>query len=181
MRRAVALVVVLLLAACGGSPAKEEPAPAKKGAFAVARLQPKNGSNVRGFISFTQNGDKVAVAGDFYELFPGAHSIYIHEVGNCTSPNAASVGPVWNAVGNTGAPTGALPELFAGSEGRANISMTVRTLSVGTGRPDDVMGHSVVLYADVDRDPRAEFGVRNNRLACGVIREGTPLDLKNIL
>jgi len=172
---------LLLLAACGGSPAKDEPAPAKTGVFAVARLQPKNGSNVRGFISFSQTGDRVAVAGDFYELFPGAHSIYIHEVGNCTSPNAASVGPVWNVPGNNGKPTGQLPELFAGSEGRANISMTVRTLSVGTGRADDILGHSVVIYADVDRDPKAEFGVRNNRLACGVIQQGTPLDLKNLL
>lgn len=181
MKQAAALVALLLLAGCGGAPAKEEPAPAKSGATAVARLQPKNGSNVTGFISFTQTGDKVAVAGDFYELFPGAHSIYIHEVGNCTSPNAASAGPVWNVAGNTGPRTGALPELFAGSEGRANISMTVRTLSVGTGRPDDVMGHSVVLYADVDRDPKAEFGVRNSRLACGVIQPGTALDLKKLL
>jgi len=172
---------MLLLAACGGSPPKEEPAPPKTGATAEARLQPKNGSNVRGFISFTQTGDKVAVAGDFYELFPGAHSIYIHEVGNCTSPNAASAGPVWNVPGNSGKRTGELPDLFAGSEGRANISMTVRTLSVGTGRPDDVMGHSVVIYGDVDRDPRAEFGVRNNRLACGVIRPGAALDLKKLL
>ena len=181
MRQAAAPVVMLLLAACGGSPAKEEPAPPQKGVFAVARLQPKNGSNVRGFISFAQTGDKVAVAGDFYELFPGAHSIYIHAIGNCTSPNAASVGPVWNIPGNAGKPTGELPELFAGSEGRANISMTVRTLSVGTGRADDVIGHAVVLYADVDRDPKAEFGVKNNRLACGVIQQGTPLDLKNLL
>jgi len=142
---------------------------------------PANGSNVRGFISFTQTGDKVAVAGDFYELFPGAHSIYIHEVGNCRSANAASAGPVWNVPGNTGRRTGALPELFAGSEGRANISTSLRTISVGTGRPDDVMGRSVVIYADVETDPKAEFGVPNNRLACGVIEPSTGLDLMKLL
>ena len=180
MSRAAALVAVLLLASCGGAAPKDEPAPAKQGAMGVARLAPRNGSNVRGFISFTQNGDKVAVAGDFYELFPGAHSIYIHEIGNCNSPNGAGVGPVWNVPGNGGKRTGELPELFAGSEGRANISMSVRTLSVGTGRADDVMGHSVILYADVDRDPKAEFGVRNNRLACGVIEPSTGLDLKKL-
>jgi Cu-Zn family superoxide dismutase len=147
----------------------------------VARLTPKNGSNVRGFVSFTQTGDKVAVAGDFYELFPGAHSLYIHEVGNCNSPNAAGVGAIWNVPGNAGPRTGELPTLFAGSEGRANISMTVRTMSVGTGRPDDVMGHAVIIYADVDHDPRAEFGVRNNRLACGVVQPSTGLDLRNLL
>jgi Cu-Zn family superoxide dismutase len=180
VRRIALLAALTLLAAgCGGSPANEEPA--AKGAMGVARLAPRNGSNVRGFISFTQNGDKVAVAGDFYELFPGSHSLYIHEGGNCSSLNAASAGPVWNVPGNTGKRTGALPEVFAGSEGRANISMSLRTISVGTGKPDDVMGHSVVIYADVEPDPRAEFGVPNGRLACGVIQPSTGLDLKKLL
>lgn len=147
----------------------------------VARLVSKNGSTVRGLISFTQVGDKVAIAGDFYELFPGPHSIYIHEGGNCSSPNAASAGPVWNVPGNTGKRTGSLPEIFAGSEGRANIWMSLRTISVATGRPDDVMGHSVVIYAGVDPDPKAQFGVPNDRLACGVIEPSTGLDLKNLL
>jgi len=147
----------------------------------VARLDGRNGSTVHGYISFTQNGDKVAVAGDFYELYPGLHSIYIHEVGNCSSPNAASAGAVWNAAGNTGKRTGELPQVYAGTEGRANISTSLRTISVGTGRPDDVMGRSVVIYADIDRDPKAEFGVRNDRVACGVVKPSTGLDLKNIL
>ena len=147
----------------------------------VAKLTPRNGSNVRGFISFTQAGDKVAVAGDFYELTPGAHSIYIHEIGNCNSPNAASAGPVWNLPGNAGKRTGALPEVFAGSEGRANLSISSRAISVGTGRADDVLGRSVVLYANVDPDPQAQFGARNNRIACGVVQPSTGLDLKNLL
>jgi superoxide dismutase, Cu-Zn family len=181
LRRIVLLVALLLTAGCGGAPAKEEPPAAAKGAMGVARLMPKNGSNVRGFISFTQSGDKVAVAGDFYELFPGSHSIYIHEGGNCSSPNAASAGPVWNVPGNSGKRTGALPEVFAGSEGRANISMSLKTISVGTGKPDDVIGHSVVIYADVEPDPKAEFGVANGRLACGVVQPSTGLDLKKVL
>src|SRR5690348_7003516 len=179
VRRIAVFAVLLLAAGCGGTPAKEEPA-AKKGVMGVARLAPKNGSTVRGLISFTQMGDKVAIAGDFYELFPGPHSIYIHEGGSCGSPNAASAGPVWNVAGNGGKRTGALPELFAGSEGRANISTSSRTISVGTGRPDDVMGRSVVIYADVDPDPTAQFGVPNDRLACGVIQPSTGLDLKNL-
>jgi superoxide dismutase, Cu-Zn family len=175
------LAALLLAAGCGGTPPKEEPPAAAKGAMGVARLMPKNGSNVRGFISFTQSGDKVAVAGDFYDLFPGSHSIYIHEGGNCSSPNAASAGPVWNVPGNTGKRTGTLPEVFAGSEGRANLSMSLRTISVGTGKPDDVIGRSVVIYADVEPDPKTEFGVANGRLACGVIQPSTGLDLKKIL
>jgi Cu-Zn family superoxide dismutase len=179
VRIVAAVAVLLALVSCGGAPVQEGAA-AKKGAMGVARLMPRNGSTVRGFVSFTQAGDKVAVAGDFYELVPGSHSIYIHE-GNCSSRNAASAGPVWNLAGNTGKRTGALPEVFAGSGGRASISVSLPGISVGTGRPDDVMGRAVVLYADVDRDPKAQFGVPNNRVACGVIQPSTGLDLKNLL
>ena len=147
----------------------------------VARLEPRNGSTVRGLISFTQAGDKVAVAGDFYELTPGSHSIYIHEEGNCSSRNAASAGPVWNLPGNAGKRTGALPNVFAGPSGRAQVVVSLPMISVGTGKADDVIGHAVVLYADVDPDPRAQFGVPNNRIACGVVQPSTGLDLKNLL
>ena len=181
MRAIAAAAALVLVAGCGGTPAKED-APEKKGAMGVARVAPKNGSTVRGLISFTQVGDKVSVAGQFFELFPGAHSLYIHTIGNCSSLNAASAGPVWNVPGNTNKrPTGALPELFAGTEGHAEISMSLRTLSVGTGRPDDVIGRSVVVHADVDPDPKAEFGVRNGWIACGVIERSEGLDWKKIL
>ena len=152
----------------------------ESGPMAVARLTPKNGSTVRGLISFTQRGDKVAIAGSFVELFPGPHSVYIHTIGNCGSPNAASAGPVWNA-GDARAGekrTGDLPELTAGSEGRAELQASSAALSVGTGKPNDVIGHAVVIHAAVDPDPKVEFGVRNGWLACGVIERSQGFDLK---
>jgi Cu-Zn family superoxide dismutase len=153
------------------------------GPMAVARLTPKNGSTVRGLISFTQRGDKVAIAGNFVELFPGPHSVYIHAVGNCGSPNAASAGPVWNVAGAPAGEkrTGDLPELLAGSESRAELQTSSASLSVGTGKPNDVIGHAVVIHAGLDPDPKAEFGVRNGWLACGVIERSQGIDLKKLL
>jgi Cu-Zn family superoxide dismutase len=152
------------------------------GPMAVARLMPKNGSTVRGLVSFTQRGDKVAIAGNFVELFPGSHSLYIHAVGNCGSPNAASAGPVWNAAAEPAGSKriGDLPELLAGSEGRAELETSSASLSVGTGKPNDVIGHAVVVHAAVDPDPKPEFGVRNGWLACGVIERSQGLDLKKL-
>jgi superoxide dismutase, Cu-Zn family len=187
VKRTAAAAALFLLAACGSAPPLKEQSRAHRAstdehATAVARLVPKNGSTVRGVISFTQEGDKVAVEGQFFELFPGSHSLYIHQVGNCSSPNAASAGPVWNVAGNTSSQrTGVLPELFAGSEGRAEMATRLRTISVGTGRPNDVIGHSVVVHAAIDPDPKAEFGVHNGWLACGVIRRFEGPDWKNLL
>jgi Cu-Zn family superoxide dismutase len=179
---ALAVLALLALTSCGDTPAREDSKKdTKPSVMGVARLQPRNGSTVRGLISFTQKGDKVAVAGEFFELTPGSHSLYIHEVGNCSSRNAASAGPVWNLAGNTGRRTGALPDVFAAPSGRAQVVVSLPTISVATGRPDDVIGHAVVLYADVDPDPRAEFGVPNNRLACGVVEPSTGVDLKDLL
>ena len=181
MRALAAAVALILVAGCGGDPAKEAP-PAPKPVMGVARLTPKNSSTVRGFISFTQKGDKVEIAGDFFELYSGPHSLYIHEVGNCSSPNAASAGPVWNVSGNTsGKRTGDLRQLRVGSEGHAEFSYATTDISVGTGKPNDVIGHSVVVHATVDLDPKPEFGVRNGWLACGVIQRSEGLDLKDIL
>jgi Cu-Zn family superoxide dismutase len=181
VRRIAAAAAFLVIAGCGGTPGKDD-ASDKAGPMGVARVVPRNGSTVRGIISFTQKGDRVAIAGQFFELYPGAHSLYIHAVGNCSSSNAASAGPVWNVPGNTDKrPTGALPELFAGTEGRAELSMSLRTISVGTGKPDDVIGHSVVVHADVDPNPKAEFGVRNGWIACGVIERTEGLDWRKFL
>jgi Cu-Zn family superoxide dismutase len=181
MRALAAAIALSLLAACGGAPSQQNAASAGE-AMGVARLAPKNGSTVRGIVSFTQKGDKVLVAAQLFELFPGPHSFYIHEIGNCSSPNAASAGPVWNVAGNAaGKRTGELPQLFAGTEGRADFSATVRDISVGTGRPNDVMGHSVVVQADVDPDPKPEFGVRNGWVACGVIQRSDAKTLRDLL
>lgn len=151
--------------------------------MAVARLAPKNGSTVRGLISFTQRGNRVVIAGSFVELVPGTHSVYIHTVGNCGSPNAASAGPVWNVNDATveSKRIGELPQVTARSEGHAELQWSSSQLSVGTGKPNDVIGHSVVVYAALDPDPKAEFGVPNGRLACGVIERSTGLELKNLL
>jgi len=143
----------------------------KTGAGAVAKLSPKNGSTVRGTVTFVQRGDKVAVAAVVHELMSGPHSMYIHEVGNCSSPNAASAGRVWALVGAApGRPrSGNLPELVAGTEGTANLVAELRGVTVGDGSPLDIIGHSIVIHSGIDPEPRPEFGVRNGWLACGVI------------
>jgi superoxide dismutase, Cu-Zn family len=178
LRGAGSLALALALAGCGNSSmptwnfADIMP---KSGVGAVARLSPKNGSPVRGTVTFVQRGDKVGVSAVINDLSPGPHSMYIHEVGNCSSPNAASAGRVWALVGAPPgrARVGNLPELMAGSEGTANVVAELRGISVGDGSPLDIIGHSIVVHAGVDPDPRPEFGVRNGWLACGIIeRQG---------
>jgi len=138
----------------------------------IARLAPKSGSTARGLIQFYPGDGYVGVAGNIFDLAPGAHSVYIHANGNCSSPNGASAGPVWNIEGaaNPGrARTGDLPEINVRETGDAELALRLRGVSVGTGRPDDVIGHAVVVHDGVVRDPMPVFGADTGFIACGVI------------
>lgn len=165
-------LAVLALAACGTAslPKMSDIVPAT-GNQAVARLASKNGSTTYGTVQFTQRGDKVAVLAQVFNLAGGPHSLYIHETGNCSSPNAASAGPVWNAKGSPpGSPrSGQLPVIVVRHEENASLEAQVAGVSVGTGAANDVIGHSVVVHGKVEADPKPEFGVQNDWLACGVI------------
>jgi len=181
--RASALAAAL--AACGGTAVEPGPnqsvqitgpgffAPGPK--QASAELLPKSNSRVYGIVTFNQNGDKVGVAATVFNLSLGAHSIYIHENGNCSSPNAASAGPVWQIPGASpgGKRAGDLPELFTGSESNSAMQATLSGVTVGDGKLTDIVGHAVVVHDRVDRDPKPQFGgAPNGWVACGVIKQG---------
>jgi Cu-Zn family superoxide dismutase len=165
-------LAALALVACGtvSMPKLSDIVP-PTGSQAVAQLVARNGSGTYGNVMFTQRGDKVAVLAQVFNIAGGPHSLYIHETGNCTSPNAASAGPVWNAKGTPpGARrTGQLPDLVVRHEENASLDVQVAGLSVGTGAANDVIGHSVVVHGKLDPDPKPEYGVVNDWLACGVI------------
>ncbi|MEO8565530.1 MAG: superoxide dismutase family protein [Betaproteobacteria bacterium] len=172
LRATAVSLVGLGLAACGTTnlPKMSDIVPST-GNQAVVRLMSKNGSGTNGTVLFTQRGDKVALLAQVFNIAGGPHSLYIHETGNCSSPNAASAGPVWNA---KGAPPGArrsgeLPNIVVRHEENASLEVQVAGLSVGTGAANDVIGHSVVVHGKVDPDPKPEFGVINDWVACGVI------------
>jgi Cu-Zn family superoxide dismutase len=173
-RATVVSLAGLILAACGTAnlPKMSDIVP-PTGNQAVARLVSKNGSGTYGTVMFTQRGDKVALLVQVFNVAGGPHSLYIHETGNCSSPNAASAGPVWNAKGaSPGARrSGELPNIVVRHEENATLEAQVAGLSVGTGAANDVTGHSVVVHGKLDPDPKPEFGVINDWLACGVIEK----------
>ena len=141
---------------------------------AMARLLPKSNTNTYGIITFRQSGDRVSVATTVFNLAMVPHSIYIHENGNCSSPNAASAGPVWQ-LPNT-APgerrAGDLPVLMVTTESNAAMQANLSGLTVGDRSPTDIVGRAVVVHSTFVRDPKPEFGgVPNGWIACGVIRQ----------
>ncbi len=140
---------------------------------AIARVVSKSGSASYGIVTFRQSGDKVTVAATIWNLDLGLHSFYIHENGNCSSPNAASAGPVWNVAPPGAKRSGQLPDLYVGTEGNASLQATITGVSIGDHKPTDIVGRAVVVHAGLDPDPKPQFGgERNGWIACGVIIQG---------
>ena len=82
---------------------------------------------------------------------------------------------MWNVPGNPpGAKrSGHLPELFVGSEGHSNLQATITGVTVGDGKPTDVVGHAVVVHESLDPDPKPQYGGSpTGWIACGVIKQG---------
>jgi Cu-Zn family superoxide dismutase len=140
---------------------------------AVVNLRSKSNSNVYGTITFREKDGKTSIAATVWNLSIGPHSIYIHENGNCSSPNAASAGPVWNVAPSGQKRSGQLPELQVGTEGNAYMQAMIAGVSIGDKKPTDIVGRSVVVHATVVEDPKPQFGgVPNGWIACGVIEQG---------
>ena len=140
---------------------------------AVVNLRSKSNSNVYGTITFYEKNGKTSVAATIFNLSLGPHSLYIHETGNCSSPNAASAGPVWNVAPPGAKRSGQLPELYVGTEGNSFMQATITGVSIGDSKPTDIVGRSVVVHQTLDPDPKPLYGGSpTGWIACGVIQQG---------
>lgn len=150
--------------------------PLVKGAASVI-LEPTQGSQVRGTITFTGVQGGVRVVADLSGLTPGAHGFHVHDKGDCSAPDATSAGGHFNP-GNTphGAPdaekhhAGDLGNITAGDDGKAHLDQVFPFLSL-TG-PDSIVGRGFIVHAGKDDMTTQPTGNAGARAACGVIKAG---------
>lgn len=183
-------LALLLAAACAKddpvSPGPTEPAtPAEPVAVApsaagprvaVARLEPRSGTEVTGTVTFTETDGTVVVTAELENITPaGPRGFHVHEVGDCSAPDATSAGGHFDPHGHPhGAPSvgehhvGDLGNIVARDDGTASYSMTVDFLTVSPGDAS-VVGRSVVVHAQQDDFETQPTGDAGGRVACGVI------------
>jgi Cu-Zn family superoxide dismutase len=180
------LVFLLPLAACEREKAKTPAAPAEKAeaeigqsAQAVAELKPTEGNNVTGKVTFISQNGALRVVADIEGLAPGKHGFHIHEIGDCSAPDASSAGGHFNpGKAPHGAPenppaqrhAGDLGNLEANADGKAHYEMLDQVLALGG--PNSIVGKSVIVHAQPDDLSTQPVGNAGPRLACGVIQAG---------
>jgi Cu-Zn family superoxide dismutase len=144
---------------------------------ARAELQPTQGNQVHGTVTFEQTAAGVRVRAELEGLSPGVHGFHIHEFGDCTAPDASSAGDHWNPMQHThGAPEAATAErhlgdlgnITAGKDGKATYDRVDSLLAI-TGT-HSIVGHAVIVHAQADDLTSQPSGNAGSRLACGVIR-----------
>ncbi len=159
---ASSLLLANLLSACatgGGAPS------------ARAVLEARSGSSVAGEVVFTgqPGGLRVTVAAS--GLSPGEHGFHIHEIGDCSAPDATSAKGHYNPAGkahghhaSNDRHGGDLPNLTADARGEARFAADLPGLTL-----DEIYGRSVVIHADPDDYKSQPAGNSGKRVACGVI------------
>ncbi len=143
---------------------------------AVTTLEGRSGSNASGIVTFTEMADgTVQVRADLTNVPPGLHGFHVHEVGDCSAPDASSAGGHFNPGSHPhGSPNdpqhhaGDLGNIDASSAGRASLQMTTSGLTVSPG-PRSVVGKAVVLHATADDLESQPSGAAGARIACGVV------------
>ncbi|HZN54765.1 MAG TPA: superoxide dismutase family protein [Candidatus Polarisedimenticolaceae bacterium] len=152
-------------------------AAAAKGAKAEAVLESKSGSSATGKVTFAQHDGKVVMKVSVRGLTPGSHAIHIHEKGDCSAADASSAGGHWNptsaAHGAWAHPPfhhGDIGNLVASESGKAKLTLETDLWTLGDGKPTDVVGHAVVVHANVDDFITQPTGNAGGRVACGVVQ-----------
>ena len=141
---------------------------------AVANLSPTRGSAVSGRIGFTRTEGGINFSAEIQGLAAGAHGLHIHELGDCSAPDASSAGGHFNPENERhGGPAdehrhlGDLGNVVADKKGWATLEGTDARITLDG--PQGILGRSVIVHSTADDFKTQPTGNSGGRLACGVI------------
>ncbi len=180
---AAALAVVagaaLIAAGCSSTPTSTTTTTAAPpaGAQAKATIEPRSGSNVSGWATFTDRSTGgVAVVVHIENAPPGLHGLHVHEKGDCSAADASSAGGHFNPGENPHAgPTdmhrhaGDLGNITIEANGTGHLELVTDLLTVKPG-PNSVAGKAVIFHEKADDMQTQPTGNAGGRLGCGVVQ-----------
>jgi len=177
LKLSLAAVATLLVLWAGLRATAQHTAPEVTRATAV--LNPTEGNNVRGVVTFTQTGAGVKVVARIEGLAPGKHGFHVHEFGDCSSKDGSSAGGHFNPANTPhGAPeaaqrhAGDMGNIEADQSGVANLEYVDPVAKLnGHGA---IIGHGMIVHANPDDLKTQPTGNAGGRLACGVIGVAKP-------
>ena len=143
-------------------------------------MEPKSDSEVKGDVTFTQEGNTVSMMASLSGLTPGEHAIHIHEKADCSSADGKSTGGHWNPTNephgkwgySEGYHRGDIGNFTADSEGNAVVEFATDLWCIGCD--DDtknIVGKAVIVHQGVDDFKSQPSGDAGARVSCtGIIQ-----------
>ena len=145
-------------------------------AAAVATLEPRSGSSVKGTVEFQQFPTAVRGHVELSGLVPGSeHGFHVHEKGDCAAGDAMSAGGHFNPTAQAHGKlsekihhAGDLPSVVADAAGKVSMDFKLSGVTLSPG-PTSFVGRSVIVHANADDFTTQPSGNSGARVACGVI------------
>jgi len=160
LRSAATLAAAVLAAAAWAAPS------------AHADLAAASGSEVSGMVKLVAVPGGASLYVMVVGLKPGIHGFHVHEVGDCSAPDASSAKGHFNPAAKPhGSHAGDLPDLTADANGVAILKVDIAAMSLESG-PAGVLNRAFVVHADPDDHVSQPAGNAGKRIACGVIKAG---------
>ena len=147
------------------------------GDAAQARLLDAQGKQV-GTARITPAEGGVRIEAQVSDLPPGKHAFHIHATGKCEGPDFKSAGPHFNPTQRKhghenpeGPHAGDLPDIDVGQDGKADVSVVAKGVSLSSGKGSlfGESGTALVVHAKPDDGKTDPAGNAGDRIACGVI------------
>lgn len=141
---------------------------------ATVQLNPTQGNNARGVVTFVAVDGGVQIVGDFTGLTPGKHGFHVHEKGDCGHTDAMSAGGHYNPTNKKhGCPdsaerhVGDFGNVVADENGNAHYERIDKVANLSGEY--SIVGRSLVLHAGEDDCVTQPTGNSGARVACGLI------------
>lgn len=152
------------------SQGSEHEVPNQAGPELEVPIEAKSGSGITGTAELIEVEEGVKVVVDVKHVEPGFHGVHIHEVADCSAPDASSAGDHFNPEGHPHAlPSderrhlGDLGNLVAvGKHGEGRLEVVIPGATLEPGASTSLLNRALVVHADRDtgEQPSGDSGAR---------------------
>lgn len=144
---------------------------------AVCVIQPTEGNDVSGLVTFTKVDGGVKVVADLEGLTPGKHGFHVHEYGDISGLDGKSAGGHFNPYNKKhGGPddverhVGDLGNIVAGDDGKAHYERVDKVIKLNGEH--SIIGRAIIVHAGEDDLTSQPTGDAGARVGYGVIGIG---------